>query len=86
MTRVYSGLLRLYPRRFRATFADEMRDVFAQAVSEANSFRLVELCACELLEMPLSLIREHLRERQALRGMEMITLSGYTVTHNAQPQ
>ena len=29
---LHSRLLRLYPARFRAEFADEMRDVFAQAI------------------------------------------------------
>lgn len=79
--RVYDGLLRLYPRHFRDTFAVEMRDVFAQAVDEASPFRLVELCRREMVEMPMSLIREHLYERQALRGMEMVTSSGYTFTY-----
>jgi hypothetical protein len=41
---VYEWLLRLYPRRFHQTFADEMRDVFAQAVYNAEPLRLAVIC------------------------------------------
>ena len=74
IVRVYGWLLRLYPPRFRESFAAEMRDVFAQAVREAGTFRLAALCARELWELPSSLLREHLRERR-VAAMEIP--SGY---------
>ncbi len=78
IVRIYDRLLRLYPRRFREVFADEMRDVFAQAVHNVRPFHLAVLCARELREMPASLIREHLRERWAVT----VAMSpGYTFTY-----
>jgi hypothetical protein len=61
---IYTRLLRLYPPQFRADFADEMQDVFAQAVSETtDTIALLSLLTSELRDLPVSLIREHLRER-----------------------
>ena len=37
----YAWLLRLYPPQFRADYADEMRDVFAQAVYENEASLLL---------------------------------------------
>ena len=37
VVRVYALLLRLYPPRFRAEFAEEMQAVFAEAVSKRLS-------------------------------------------------
>jgi hypothetical protein len=64
----YGALLRLYPPQFRAEFADEMQAVFTQAAYEANGVASVLSFVCaELRDLPLSLIREHLRERRAKR-------------------
>jgi hypothetical protein len=48
---LYAGLLRLYPRHFRAEFAAEMQQVFAQVLADAAQRGLVALlaiCAHEL--------------------------------------
>lgn len=63
----YVHLLRLYPPLFRAEFAEEMQAVFALAFNEAkrqSRFVVIRLCLSELYDLPLSLVREHLRERQ----------------------
>jgi hypothetical protein len=65
--RVYSRLLRLYPQRFRAEFADEMLDVFALACEEAQHqgrMATLGLVVGELQDLPLSVMREHVRERR----------------------
>lgn len=59
---LYALMLRLYPRRFRAEFADEMREVFASAVSEAARRGVISLaraCLRELRDLPASLARGH---------------------------
>lgn len=64
---LYIQLLRLYPPRFRQEFAAEMQDVFALALYEAEqqgSFAIIRLYLSELSDLPLSLVREHLRERR----------------------
>ncbi|HEX2905582.1 MAG TPA: hypothetical protein VHO69_01885 [Phototrophicaceae bacterium] len=64
---LYASLLRLYPPEFRAEFAEEMGDVFALALTEAEPagvLTLMAICLTELRDLPLSLIREHLRERR----------------------
>lgn len=64
-TRIHARLLRLYPPQFHADFADEMQDVFAQAVSETpDTFALLSLLTLELRDLPLRLLQEHLRERR----------------------
>lgn len=65
--RFYTLLIRLYPRRFRETFAEEMIAVFQMALSEAaaqgwGSVAIVFMR--ELLDLPASIIREHLHERR----------------------
>jgi hypothetical protein len=58
-------MLRLYPPRFRAEYADEMQDVFWQAVAEnENTLSLMGLLLSEIRDLPVSIIRERLRERQ----------------------
>ncbi len=64
--RFYALLMRLYPRRFRETFAEEMIEVFQMALSEAaakgwGSVAIVFMR--ELLDLPTSIIREHLSEQ-----------------------
>lgn len=62
---VYRWLLRLYPRSFRADYADEMESVFRQAVEEDGGtfFKLL----AEARDLPLSLIQAHLRESRRNR-------------------
>jgi hypothetical protein len=63
---LYRRLLRLYPSRFRAEFADEMSIVFGEAVEDSrDALSLVDLLAGELWDLPINLLREHLHERRA---------------------
>jgi hypothetical protein len=61
---LHSWMLRLYPSRFRAEYADEMRTVFGLALEEANNaLSLLDLLVSELRDLPLSVIRAHVEER-----------------------
>jgi len=40
VTRIYAGLLRLYPHDFLVEFGDEMQRVFADATEEAAALAL----------------------------------------------
>jgi hypothetical protein len=63
--RLYSEMLRLYPARFQAEYADEMCDVFGQVVDEnENILSLLRLLLAEVRDLPISALREHWRERQ----------------------
>jgi len=62
MEGIYSGLLRLYPRKFQQEFRAEMQGVFASAVQEAQStgwLALLQLLFFELLDFPITLAIEH---------------------------
>jgi hypothetical protein len=62
LTYLYKALLYLYPPGFRAEFAEEMQDVFSQAIKDASlkgAFSLAYLCLNELLSLPVSLMRTH---------------------------
>ncbi|MBZ0288875.1 MAG: hypothetical protein K8I30_14760 [Anaerolineae bacterium] len=64
----YGALLRLYPPQFRAEFADEMQAVFTQAAYEAKgAASVLSFLFAELRDLPLSLVREHLRAFRAER-------------------
>ena len=59
---LYRQSLELYPVSFRAEFAGEMQEVFANAVSEAaqrDAMSLARVCLRELRDLPASLVREH---------------------------
>jgi hypothetical protein len=58
--RVYHALLRLYPARFRAAYADEMQQVFRHALEEDSSLGLYWR---EFTGLLAGAAREHLRER-----------------------
>ena len=65
--RLYSGLLRVYPAQFRREFADEMTAVFTLSAHESSQHgdaALIALVLSELRDLPFSVIREYLRERQ----------------------
>jgi hypothetical protein len=63
---LHRALLRLYPKHFRAEFADEMSAVFGQALHESqDTLSVVGLMAGELHDLPINLLREHVRERRA---------------------
>jgi len=72
---LFPYLLRLYPGQFYATFADEMVDVFHQAVYDAARRGIVPLLTFlfrELAELPLTLILERIYERNK-RSMTLIS-------------
>jgi hypothetical protein len=59
---LYSALLRFYPSEYRQEFAEEMEEVFAQAITDASrsgSFSLVSLLINELFDLPVSVLRVH---------------------------
>ena len=59
---VYAGLLRLYPPRFRAQFAQEMQAVLACRLSDARPFgwrAWIKTVLSELLDYPASLYRAY---------------------------
>jgi hypothetical protein len=67
---LYTRLLRLYPPNFRAEYAEEMTEVFAAAVREKQDWLgLAGLCAGELRDLPLSIIRQHLYERRRVSAL-----------------
>jgi hypothetical protein len=61
LTHAYTGLLRLYPARFRREFSNEMRSVFiemAQEAAEEGFVPLLVVCLRELGHLPRSLFLE----------------------------
>ncbi|MCJ7661905.1 MAG: hypothetical protein MUO67_22395 [Anaerolineales bacterium] len=59
---LYTALLRLYPPRFRAEFAEEMQEVFVDAMIEARErsvSAVFQIITRELKDMPMSLGREY---------------------------
>lgn len=64
--RLYALLVRLYPRKFRDKFADEMQSVFADSIAEAAQrglAALIALCLQELRDLPGAILREHWQAR-----------------------
>jgi hypothetical protein len=62
LIRFYSALLRLYPRRFRAEFEDEMRTVFSTLIEQAVKQGILALAGVilrEWLHAPLAILRMH---------------------------
>jgi hypothetical protein len=71
--RVYGGLLRLYPRRFRLEFEGEMAAVFEQAARQAaeqGKGALAALCLRELRDAPGAALAEHLREGRLMASLQ----------------
>ncbi len=76
---LYGQLLYLYPANFRANFRDEMRAIFALTVGEAarhNELALLQVIGRELRDLPVSLLREHQRERR--RRPARVPISRYS--------
>jgi hypothetical protein len=77
---VYAQLLRLYPVRFRREFAQEMQDVFVQSLQESNSkLALLTLFMGEVRDLPLNLIREHIKARRK----NVLNLDGEAIVMNS---
>lgn len=80
VVRVYALLLRLYPPRFRAEFAEEMQGVFEDALTDSvrHGQRYAALwCAHELSTLPAEVARAHWHTR---RGQTMNSHSSRTET------
>jgi hypothetical protein len=76
LIQLYHACLRLYPRRFRAEFSDEMVDIFAEAAASAagqGPLALCRLCFSELVGFPVGLWRAH---RAARAGTPAHALEG----------
>lgn len=59
LTWLYAILLRLYPRRFRAEFGDEMQSVFSEALCDRSGRRSVLLFLREVHDLPSSLLEAY---------------------------
>jgi hypothetical protein len=71
---VYAFVLKLYPQHFHETFAEEMLEVFALAISEASQngvFSLVTYLLREVVEWPIALFLEHIYQRRK-QSMELL--------------
>jgi hypothetical protein len=75
LARMYTRLLSLYPRRYRAEYGEELQAVFSLLVNGAaqrGRFSVIRLGWREMRDMPGAVIREHWRERRK-RKMEAKT-------------
>lgn len=80
---IYTSLLRLYPRSFRAEFAEEMREVFTQAIRAASlksTLALAYLCFNELISLPISLIRVRGSSQDHRRPISALPMPGSAIT------
>jgi hypothetical protein len=71
---IFSAVLRLYPRQFYSTFADEMVDVFEMTLGDAvqaGIFSALRFLMRELVEYPVALILQHVYERKK-RSMRLL--------------
>jgi hypothetical protein len=69
---LFSALLHFYPAEYRQEFAEEMQEVFSQAITDASrsgSFSLVLLLITELLDLPVSALRVH----RQIRSTRMVS-------------
>lgn len=76
VSKIYSILLRLFPRDFQREFREEMEDVFTTNLEEAaktNATLVVRACFFELFDLPVNLLIEHLSSLR--KGNFMKTLS-----------
>ena len=83
--RIYAGMLRMYPARFRGEFAVEMRIIFDEAYTDARRSGLEEALRYvgrELKSLPVSAFREHWREwwnREETVNTSKATTSGENI-------
>jgi len=77
LTLIYAWMIKLYPRKFRHTFEDEMKGVFAKALENAKlrgSWIPISLLAREMRDLPIALIRAYYHEKDWTMPPEMISL------------
>lgn len=68
---LYTSSLKFYPSSFRDNFGNEMQFVFSAAIKEIETDDITGLLAFfwrEICDLPISILREHLRSR---KGIEM---------------
>lgn len=73
--RVYGRLLRLYPKRFRADYGEEMRRLFADqyaAACQAGRLAVVALWVRTLADGASSILREHLEESKGNMSIQSV--------------
>lgn len=76
----YALILRLYPTPFRTEFEEEMKGVFAQAISEAAAggwWALLKTTAGEFSSLPLMVVAEwwsYFRQKERIMGQERLSL------------
>ncbi len=73
IAKIYSLLLRLFPRDFRNEFGEEMEDVFTATLEEAaktGTTLVVRACFFELFDLPGNLVVEHLSNLRKGRVMK----------------
>ena len=71
LIRLYAFTLRLYPASFRATFAEEMRDVFAMSIREAqfvSVWALLGVLWREVIHLPANILHARFRRLKPVQG------------------
>ncbi len=79
---VYRVMLRLYPKSFRRCFASEMSAVFAEALDECarqGLLRLLVFLAQEILDAPLSILRQHMAEKAFRLRLNPVNMLAFTL-------
>jgi hypothetical protein len=76
---IYTFVLKLYPRHFHDTFAEEMLEVFGLAAGEASQDGVIPLMKYllrEVAELPIALLLEHVyqRKKQSMELLQFNTL------------
>ncbi len=68
---LYRRLIHLYPAAFQAEFGEEMLDVFAEKLAEAER-RVFMVALRELADLPFNLLQEHLHNSEFNHMLERI--------------
>lgn len=80
---VYRRALRLYPRPFRALFADEMEAVFREALQEAAGrgiAAVLAICLRELADLPMNVLIAHQPRKKAMKLFDYDEAQGIRIT------
>lgn len=75
MKKIYSLLLLLYPRSYRAEYGSELQAVFGLSFDNAlmlGRLQSMHLVLRELISLPWAIIQEHLRERRKAKMTEKL--------------
>jgi hypothetical protein len=80
---VYRQALKLYPRAFRAQFADEMEAVFSEALRDAageGAAAILGMCLRELADLPVNLLLAHQPRKKTMKLFNYDEAQGIRVT------